>query len=327
MTRALIADPDLVRKVELGQRDRVRPCVGSNQGCQDRITQKLPITCFHNPDVGREATMALIASPHPRDVLVVGAGPAGLKAAEIAARRGHRVQVVDRAPRIGGRLRVVEALPGASELLGSVRWVERELRELGVDVQLGVEADEALVDALGPEVVVVATGASPDPAALLREADRPGVPLISADEAMTAPLADARVLVVDQLGGFEAAFAAERLALAGARVAVCTPYPSPGQFMGMTSAVAHIEVLARHGCDVHAHSMFRGIDGSEATVHHELTGRTTVVEVDAVVTLPNVALAEALRGTDRDVLLAGDVVAPRTAMHAFREGDAVARLI
>ena len=143
MTRALIADPDLVRKVRDGR--RIRPCVGANQGCVDRMVGGLPITCFHNPDVGREGRGEPAAGRACRvDVLVVGGGPAGLKAAEIAARRGHRVTLVEREHELGGRLRLVRGIGAAAELFRSVEWLELELAELGVDVRLGLEADEAL---------------------------------------------------------------------------------------------------------------------------------------------------------------------------------------
>src|SRR6185369_7703758 len=94
MTRALIADPDLVRKIRDG--GRIRHCVGANQGCVDRMVGGLPITCFHNPDVGREGRGEPEPAAEARRVLVVGGGPAGLKAAELAARRGHTVTLLER---------------------------------------------------------------------------------------------------------------------------------------------------------------------------------------------------------------------------------------
>ena len=95
----MIADPDLVNKVRSGK--RIRHCVGANQGCVDRMVGGLPITCFHNPDVGREERGEPEPALEARNVLVVGGGPAGLKAAEIAARRGHRVTLIERGARAG----------------------------------------------------------------------------------------------------------------------------------------------------------------------------------------------------------------------------------
>ena len=135
MTRAMIADPDLVNKIRSGK--RIRHCVGANQGCVDRMVGGLPITCFHNPDVGREERGEPEPAVEPRSVLVVGGGPAGLKAAEIAARRGHRVTLIEREPELGGRLRAVRGLGDAAELFRSIEWLELELADLEVDVRVG----------------------------------------------------------------------------------------------------------------------------------------------------------------------------------------------
>ena len=145
LTRQQIADPDFVTKVRTGTTARIRPCVGANQGCVDRMVGALPITCFHNPDVGRErlAEARTPADP-PRSVLVVGGGPAGLKAAEVAARRGHRVLLAERAERLGGRL-TLAGYGAKGEVLKAVRWLEAELAELEVDVRLDTEVDAALL--------------------------------------------------------------------------------------------------------------------------------------------------------------------------------------
>jgi 2,4-dienoyl-CoA reductase-like NADH-dependent reductase (Old Yellow Enzyme family) len=95
MTRAQISDPDLVKKVAEGQAHRIRPCTGANQGCIDR-TGSLPITCIHNPEVGQERQIKVFErAPKSKKVLIVGAGPAGMKAAELACRRGHVVTLAD----------------------------------------------------------------------------------------------------------------------------------------------------------------------------------------------------------------------------------------
>ncbi len=159
MTRAQIADPDLVAKLRRGERARIRPCVGANQGCVDRMVGGLAITCFHNPEVGREYLLDDAPASVTRRVAVVGGGPAGLAAAAAAARRGHTVELYERAEGLGGRLALVGRCGRAAELLQSIDWLTRELERLGVNVHTGADADApALADARA-EVVILATGA------------------------------------------------------------------------------------------------------------------------------------------------------------------------
>jgi 2,4-dienoyl-CoA reductase-like NADH-dependent reductase (Old Yellow Enzyme family) len=336
LTRAQIADADFVSKLQAGQAHEIRPCVGANQGCVDRMQGALPITCFHNPDVGRELRGAPNAGPDPKRVLVVGAGPAGLKAAEIASRRGHQVTVVDREREIGGLLRCVGELGAAAELLGSLSWMEQTLADLDVDVRLGKEADADLIAAAAPDVVVLATGAVPDPVA-------PGpadgsVPILSPADAAwstwqgsTFDAAGQHVLVVDVLGNLETALATEALRKRGAEVTVITPYLHFGPYVGFTHRKDLLDAVYGTGCRVETSSVFLGLGSGKASWRHVYNRTTTEEPVDAVVAgsarIPDLSLLDTARSSGARVLLAGDAVAPRTAMHAFREGDNVGREI
>ncbi len=159
MTRALIADPDLPRRVAAGREAEVRPCIRCNQDCAVRSAANAAVSCVHNPEAGYEGLApAVAAATSRRHVLVVGGGPAGLEAALQAAARGHRVTLVEREAALGGVPRVVAAA-GQREPFGLVSaWREARLAELDVEVRLGVEASEALVREIGPDAVVLATG-------------------------------------------------------------------------------------------------------------------------------------------------------------------------
>src|SRR5207253_5980027 len=104
MTRALIADPDFPNKAQHGRLDDIRPCLGYNSGCIDRIYTGRGVTCVHNPVVGRELDWAdLPRAPRPRKVVIIGGGPAGLECARVAALRGHQVVLLEKNQELGGQ--------------------------------------------------------------------------------------------------------------------------------------------------------------------------------------------------------------------------------
>jgi len=162
MTRALIADPDLPRKAREGRLDDIRTCVGANEGCIDRIYQGKAVTCVQNPATGREAELGDVRpASTPKKVVVVGGGVAGLEAARMAALRGHRVLLLEKATELGGQVLLAARAPARAEYAGIVRFLAFQIRKLGVDVRLGVEATPDLVLAEHPDAVVVATGSHP----------------------------------------------------------------------------------------------------------------------------------------------------------------------
>ena len=323
MTRALIADPDLVRKVRSGR--RIRHCVGANQGCVDRMVGGLPITCFHNPDVGREERGDPAPADEARRVLVIGGGPAGLKAAEIAARRGHEVTLLEREDELGGRLRLVRGLGDAAELFRAVEWIELELNELGVDVRRGVDAAED--DLAGADVVVLATGSRAAPERL-PELDGT-IPVLSIDEAVTCPSFEGTALFVDLRGDLESALCAEHVARSGAAVTVVTPFLTVGPYLGFTHVNDVLRRLYSLGCALEPSTVFGGTVAGEAGTTHIHSREVTMRPFDLVVAgvhgRADTSLAAAVGRTGARLIVAGDAVAPRTAMHAFREGDDAGR--
>ena len=331
LTRAHIADPDFLRKVQEGESDRIRKCVGSNQGCLDRAHEGAPLTCFQNPDVGREDRVGLVVrATEPKRVVVVGGGPAGLKAAEIAARRGHTVTLIDARSRLGGRLASITDVSEARELLESIDWIERELALLAVTVRSGVQVDAALLDSLRPDAIVIATGSRPGKVPFPND---DSVEVLSTDEALERmPTGDlAEVLVYDVLGNEEASVTYEQLAAAGVNVSVVTPHAQLGIYLGHTHAVDQIDRVLDLGCSIEERTTIVEVVGGMVTTLNGLTRQRLDRRFDAIVLagprLPDVSLADHARQICASVQIVGDAYSPRTAMQAFRDGDDAGRRI
>lgn len=336
MTRAQIADPDLVRKVASGQAHRIRPCTGSNQGCIDR-TGSYPITCIHNPEVGEENRFRALDVPvtQVKRVLVVGGGPAGMKAAEIAARRGHEVTLVEAGTRLGGRLKLVASLGAAANLLTAVDWVQQELDLLGVEIRLQTLADEAFVRSFRPDAVILTPGAAPN-----RDLGIPNdgsIPVISSDEAAEGvfegqpfDMRGSRALVVDRRANYETCLVVEALASRGSELTIATPFMNFGVNTGFTHLVHYQKQLYRWGVTVMTTTVIDAIDGGRVHLRHALSGEAKTVACDFVVAgihpRPRNDLVDTL-GWHAAVRTAGDVVAPRSALEAFREGDRAGRTV
>ena len=163
MCRPLLADPELPSKAAAGRPDLIRRCVACNQGCFDAIPQMQPVGCMVNPRAGREAKIPAIApaaSP-AQSVVVVGGGPAGCQAAITAAGRGHKVILLEAAPTLGGQVAWYPEAVEKPDFSSIPAWQGATLKELGVDVRLGVKADADYVAALKPATVILASGAEP----------------------------------------------------------------------------------------------------------------------------------------------------------------------
>lgn len=163
MGRAHLAEPELAAKAEAGRFEEIRPCIGCCLGCIDQALQQNEATCVMNPAVGREYMLGQLKQvDQPKRVLVIGAGPAGMAAARLAAMRGHEVTVAEEADHTGGLLHAARQAPGRSELGDMVDYYTKELKKLGVDLRLNTEVDAALIAEIQPQAVVMASGSQLD---------------------------------------------------------------------------------------------------------------------------------------------------------------------
>lgn len=164
--RAFIADPEFVAKTRADRLDDIRPCLGECRGCADEHIQRGGLTsCVVNPRMSRELDLVDIegaAKSAPKHVLVIGGGLAGLEAARCAGFSGHKVTLCERGERLGGQLLLASKIPARSELADILPWYIRQLDKYGVDVRLSVEVDQAFIELMKPDTVVVATGSMPE---------------------------------------------------------------------------------------------------------------------------------------------------------------------
>jgi len=161
MARSLLADPELPNKALQGKEDQIIHCIACNQGCFDRVFQHEPATCLVNPAAGIESELTVTPSPKKKKILVIGAGPAGMKAAMTASDRGHQAILAEKSRQPGGQLLLNEKIPGREEILLAAKDLERNLKIRSVEILLGKEADQAFIREMAPDALIVATGATP----------------------------------------------------------------------------------------------------------------------------------------------------------------------
>lgn len=340
MTRAHIADPHLVNKLAQGREDDIRQCVGAGY-CIDRIYVGGDALCLQNAATGREATM-----PHDipradisRRVVIVGGGVAGLEAARVCALRGHHVVLFEQEAQTGGQVTIAARAGWREALSGIVRWLDAQVRKLGVDLRLGTRATPELIAAEKPDVVIVATGGHAS------VGDRPGSDLVHDARAVLEGTVEptGSVLLYDDMGQHNAASVAEVLATRDCLVEMATGDRLIAQEVGTTNQPVHLRELYRLGVVLSPNMELTEVYREDSRLVAVLRNTMTDVEEERVVdhviveygNLPREDLYFALKEnaanygqTDLPALLEGrtqPVFAEGQDRYAlFRIGDAVA---
>lgn len=343
MTRASIADPALVAKTRRGELDRVRPCIACNQGCVGQLLgPERRVGCAVNATAGFEGRLAddaLEPAAAPGRILVIGGGPAGMEAARLAARRGHRVILAEATPELGGTLLLAARAPRRQGFADFARWLEGEVYASGVDVRLStyVTADDPLLGEV--DQVIVATGAEPRLDGV--QLSHPGEPIrgmeldcvMSANDLFTgAPVTGTRALVVDDVGHYEGLAAAEHLADAGLAVTLVTRLPTVAPLMRPALMVdPALERLAARRFEYRVGTRVLAVDGQSAQLQAVVGGEPWRVDADRVVFVslnrPRLEVLEGLEQRGLPVTLIGDANTPRFLARAVAEGNAAGRAV
>jgi 2,4-dienoyl-CoA reductase (NADPH2) len=326
VVRGQIADAEFAAKARAGATDETRLCLSCNQECVGRMGLNRWLGCIENPRTGREAegvgTVRLTTKPH--DVMVVGAGPAGLQAAIAAARNGHRVTVHERETEVGGQVRLAASVPNRAEFGDLVRNQLAECRRLGVQLELGSAVWPGLVEERRPDRIVIATGAEPQRPWWVPEDAANVVDVRHVLDGTASPFGE--VVVVDEIGFHHATSVAELLADRGCTVEIVTPGMVVGQDLGITLDMEQWWIRAGAKGIVQTTDLVpMGMAGGTLTLLHHPTGtdvtRTPDWVVLAVPPSPVDWLYHDLRRAGWAVERVGDCVAPRRAHAAVVEGE------
>ena len=223
MTRAHMADPHIVKKIIEGREGDIRPCVGATY-CLDRIYQAGDALCIHNPATGRELTMPHEITPaiELKKIVIVGAGPAGLEAARVAAERGHEVVVFEAQSDPGGQIRLTAKSPRRREMISIIDWRMAQCAARSVEFKFNNWAEADDIISLNPDIVIIATGGLPN--LELFESKKDANYVISTWDIISGDIKPAEnILIYDESGDHPALQAAEIAANSGSKVEVMTP--------------------------------------------------------------------------------------------------------
>nr|MCH9663116.1 FAD-dependent oxidoreductase [Gammaproteobacteria bacterium] len=341
IVRAQIADPHLVNKAREGRPEDIRPCISCNQLCIGRRMRDYWASCLVNPSVARETewngdTPPVAASP--KTVLVVGAGPAGLETARVAAERGHKVRLVERSSELGGQFRLAAGQPERGEIGGLLNWYQTQLEKLQVQIDLRQEMTAEDVVQAGADAVVICTGSKPSRNGFQRVFPHiQKLPGVDQDNVFTVHdvldgsiVPGTNVLLLDDIDGWwPATGTALHLALQRHMVTIVTASEKAAAKLdlSLTGDTARTRMM-EYGVEVLLATALKAWDGTTAELVNLYTGDMETREFDSLVlattNTSDSTLFEALHGKDISLHTIGDAVASRTAHMALYEARKLA---
>ena len=353
--RALLADPEMPNKAREGRLDEITLCIGCNQGCLDNSLRHRPVECMVNPRVGREHEVAnKVQATHPKKVMVVGGGPAGLFAAKTAALAGHRVTLYEKNENLGGQLFLAGAVEGRREFRPFVERLARQVETAGVSIHKNKKVEEAVVKGEKPDVVILATGGEPVKLGI-PGADRGTV--VHAWDVLADKVDVGREVVVIGAGatGVDTALHIAQMGTLDAltlqflfdnkaeeeetlwelsnkgtkKVTVIEMQDKVGSGIGLSTRGMKLGMLSRYGVQVKTKVIAKEITLEGVVVVED--GKTNVMKCDSVVIAAGVRPAEVLHEKVKEqaskVVVIGDAKKPQNGYQAIRDGFMAAREI
>jgi len=324
MTRANICDPEIANKASQGDIDDIRACIGCNQACIGHEQLGYPVSCIQHPETGRELQFGRInKSASPQQVYIAGAGPAGLKAASVAAERGHRVTLFEAENHVGGQVLLAQQLPGRLEFGGLVSNLLRQAERHGVEIRCGETLDRNRIENDGIDHVILATGGKPYQSAL--EIDSETRIFQSWDVISGSTDLGSSVLIADSRCDWIGLGLAEKLARDGLRVTLAVTGTVPGETIQQYLRDQWNAVLHTLNVEIINYARLYGAEDNSAYLQQTVSGEAIVLEdIDSVVLAqgnsPHTHLEQELQGWRGNLYRAGDCAAPRSAEEAVLEG-------
>lgn len=324
MTRAMICDPHMPNKAMREEFDKIRFCIGCNQACIGHMHHDLPIGCIQNPITGREGEYAMMSSANQiKQVIVIGGGPAGMKAAVIAAQRGHKVTLFEKSDELGGLVKTARNIPTREEFGELISNLKRELAYFRVDVRLNTDVDKEMILAMQADEVIIATGATP----LYPDVQGIHLPhVITAEDVLNRKKeAGANVVIADWKGDMPGVGAALYLGEPRRKVELFTTCYHVGYTLQQYVRDTILTQLYLKQVALTAHYKLHEITPSSVTFENIYTGQLLTRDgIDSVVLATgykqNVDLYNKLKGFVPNLHRIGDCVSPRTAEEAILEG-------
>jgi 2,4-dienoyl-CoA reductase-like NADH-dependent reductase (Old Yellow Enzyme family)/thioredoxin reductase len=326
MGRALIADPELPKKLAEGRKEDICRCIRCNEGCIGRVLSYQPISCSINASVGREKEYEIRPALKPNKVVVAGGGPGGMETARVAALRGHEVTLFEKEDELGGHMRESTVPAFKQDIKPFREWLSTQVKKLGVKVELGKEVTPKVIAEMRPDVVIVATGSTP----LIPKI--PGIekPIVATATDVLLGKAEVADEIVVAGGGLVGCETSLFLAEKGKRVTMVEMLPDIAIDVEMISKFTLMELLTEKGVKWLTNTKIEEVtDEGVVTIDRNLRSQT--IKGDTVVLAmgfkSNRGLYKALQGKVKELYSIGDCVEPRKIIHAIHEGSFIARQI